>query len=374
MSNFVNIRPNTKDPFLVNADTLSLIVHKYLDQGASTPKPTLSFHDHALGDQMWLDSGAANLDAGTIVSTLKAAGATLLALPLIDDVKGEYGTAYLNPKAFLTLIASATFTPDGKAETCANILLDVAGYGRLESDQVPVRVIDAFMKDIAAVKPALMTVLPDVATARFSKPGYVTLDAAKVTSIRPNGYDIDVGLQDGVIGGSRIDFIMKKGTENIGQLNHSYANAVWKRAERMKVKGMETPEKLGVMLQEIFARADIKAERARLALKETLAATIATQNPDLIKIKDAKDVYYAAPAQISSIHCHGKNVSLQFRSADHHKDSLYIHFETPDKACREAIRLQNIMSGGPSADINKPTLSLKRLKAAAEQGKTPKAP
>lgn len=377
MPNFVNVRPNTKDPFIVNADDVSIIIHRYLDKSASTPKPTLSFHDHSLGRQIWMDQNDFKLDMGTALDALKTAGTELLALPLIREDMGEYAMAYINPKSFLTLITSQTYKAGGDKpedqEECVNILLDIAGYGRLESDALPVKTLDAFMKGVTAVKPNLMTVLPETAKARFVRAGYTTFDPTKVTTIRPNGYDMDVGLQDGVVAGSRIDFMLNDDMTRLSQSNTNYANKLWHRAEKMKVKGLEDPVAREPILHEIFARADKRAAVERGRVKNELADAIIKANPNLLKIENSKQLYCVAPAEISTLHCHETRISVQLRCPQReYSDTLTIGFETEALAQKEAMRLLSAMNGGPSADINKPALNLKNIQKRLQQN--PKAP
>lgn len=373
MANYTNIRPNTKSPFLVNGDDIGVIMHRYLDRSASTPKQTLALYDHALGRQIWLDQDSHTLNATTIVAALKKNGTDLLAIPLADEDSGEFAMAYVNPKAFLALITGAAFTPKDADEEHAGVLLDVSGYGRLET-HLPVRLINEFMAKIAAINPNLMTVFPDTAKVRFVRPGYTVFDATKVTSIRPNGYDMDVGLQDSMVGVSRLDFMMNTEEQDSSPNHHNYADTLWKRAERMKVKGLDDPITRAPILHEIFRRADKRTAQLRDQSKHDLAAAIGAKNPNLLKVENSKHLYYFAPAQISNLQCDDKNLYVQMRCADRNQyaDSLTISFETEAMAQNEAMRLLSAMNGGPAADINKPALNLKNMQKRLQQN--PKAP
>lgn len=376
MANYTNIRPDTKSPFLVNGDDIGVIMHRYLDRSASTPTQTLAVYDRALGRQIWLDQDSHTLNTATIIAALKKNGTDLWAIPLAKADNVEFAMAYVNPKAFLALITGAAFTPKDADEDHAGVLLDVSGYGRLET-HLPVRAINEFMAKIAAINsnlmpnlmPNLITVFPDTAKVRFVRPGYTVFDAAKVTSIRPNGHDMDVGLQDGLVGVSRLDFMMNTDGQDSSPNHSNYANTLWKRAERMKVKGLDDPITRAPILHEIFRRADQRTAQLRDQSKHDLAAAIGAKNPNLLKVENTKHPYYFAPAQISNLQCDDKNLYVQMRCADRdqYADSLTISFETQAMAQNEALRLLNAMNGGPAADINKPKLNLKSLRTHVDK-------
>ena len=305
MSILVDIRPNSSEPLLVTPDKVGMIQHFYLDLGLNPPQPTVAFHDRHKGQQLWRDRDAAKLNVHTIVKELEKAGTYLLELPLITSEYGEYGAVHINPHAFLALTASAPNPQYAQTqEETIDVLLDVAGFGRVESHMVPVRLVNDFMTAIARVKPSLMTIFPDVAQSRFCNPGYATLDTDKIVCMRSNHVNLDVILQDDDISGARVDF-------------------------------------------EINADDDTD-EAVIIAAREKLGDEIASRNPNLIKIKGHNEVHYAAVAQISSLRADKNILHVRFRSAERHvEDNLIVRFKTANDACAEALRLKNILSTGP---------------------------
>lgn len=347
MSAFTNIRPKGTNgqaaPFLLNGKSLSLISqHSEAPAKEGQPeKQTLAFYDAQLGRQLWIDQKEWGVEPAEIAASLRQDGVKLFELPLIWGDMRPCGTAWINPEAFLSIIVSEASLKDGAKEESAAVLINVAGYGRVESYDVPLRVIEDFMAQVRAVKPHLMHVTPKDATSRWTKPGYVTFDKAAVSMIRPNGYDLDVILGDV----ARIDFNLKdgKGGDLYNQKNE-YANALIRRVYRRGLLTRETTTQ--DHLHDVFDRAEQHYRRRQSGLREKFAAAIAAGNPRLLKFEGAKAPNYVRREDIFAVSVHDDCVQAHFRHAARHYDNdLAVHYATPEKARIGARLLQDNLCG-----------------------------
>lgn len=350
MSDFVDIRPGTDAPLLLNTKNLSVIMRLPEQTGTDATQPakmTLDIYDATLGRQLWLDEASWKIDGTTTLSALKNANTNLFPIPLTWLENKNYGTAFVNPETFLSIITSAPYIPDGETEEHVGLLLDMAGYGRIESHAVPVKVIEDFMAQVKIAKPHLMIIDPKVATARFSSPGFVAFDLSKVTMIRPNGYDLDVCLQDGVKSSARIDFNLKdKKGKNLYSQQSQYATELLKRATARGFVWPTDPQERETKLNDFFSRTQRHYEITQARLKDRFAAAVAHKNPDLVKIENAKDTYYTTTHGVAAINCHEKTLSIHFSNTDFHRNEpLNVRFESEDNAKIETRRLQKLLMG-----------------------------
>ncbi|MGZ9108881.1 MAG: hypothetical protein ACXW4B_08695 [Micavibrio sp.] len=344
MSDFVNIRPGTNQPLVLNTKNLSAVIrHAEQPEGNKPPKTTLAFYDAELGRQLWLDKDSWKIDESTMLSAIAGTGTALFQIPLVWAERKNYGAAFINPAAFVAIITSKPFIPDGETEECAAILLDVAGYGRVESYEVPVRVIEDFMAQVKNQKPHLMTVTPDTATSRWTMPGAVIFDRAAVSMIRPNGYDLDIYLDCGVTGKSRIDFNLKDGKG--GDLYNKQGDYTTALLRRAIARGILTFGKMtDEQTRNLYGRAQRHFERNQLRLKESFAAAIAKDNTALLKIENAKDVNYVTPDDITLISARDNSMQINLRHAEKSmNDTLGVYFASADLAEKEAARLTALL-------------------------------
>ncbi len=349
MSDFVDIRPGADAPLLLNTKNLSVIMRMpetSLTNGTKPAKMTLAIHNAMLGRQLWVDEAAWKIDPAVMVSTIESAGTHLFPIPLTWLKDKNYGTAFVNPEAFLAINTSAAYIPDGETEEHVGLLLDIAGYGRVESHSVPVKIIEDFMAQVKAAKPHLMIIDAKTATSRFSKPGIVAFDASKVSMIRPNGYDLDIHLQSDVTGSIRIDFQLLDKGKNLYSWKNNYANELLKRATARGFVWPTDPQESESRIHDFFDRAENHYQTAQARLRKTFATAIAHKNPDLVKIENTDHVYYATTKGVSAIDCTAKILTICFNNPNPQRDeSLQVHCKSEEAAKNEAKRLKQLLIG-----------------------------
>ena len=344
MSDFVNIRPGTDTPLLLNTKNLS-VVTRMPTKSTEPENMTIVIHDALRGSPLWLNETAHEINFNVAISAIRISGADLFEIPLAWADGRQYNTAFVSPQAFIAATTSAVHIPESKTEEHAALRLEMAGYGPVESHAVPVKTIDAFMMQVQALKSDLLRIDPAIAHSTFTEPGYVVFDASRLSTIRPNGYDIDIYLQGNESHTARIGFHLQSKDGHKPLLKGDlYAAALVERASKRGFAWPRDPDEYQNTMDDITRRSWRRFETRQAQLKNAFAAAVAAHKPDLIKIENAKEPFYATAQAVSSISCRDKTLSLSFRSTDvRRSEILSVDFPSAETARSELKRLQPLL-------------------------------
>lgn len=339
-------RPNNT-PVLIDSGTLALVLHtRQPDQTAADEG--LSFFDRVRGNETGHYKNADwGFDTGVIFDDLARAGCALHPLPLVYGGK-PYGTAWVNPNAFQSVITSAPSVSAGETEETIAVLLDIEGYGRIETT-MPGTTLDAFMQAAAAEKPNLMRIDPKTAHARFYNPGYSIFDADRIESLRYNGnMAIDVNLYGAaMMGAGRIDFQLNSGDPN----GNTLGNVIINRMAR-KMRGMLGIKDLNAapVFNALVQRAQAYADKAEIRLMDHFCAAIAARAPQLVRIEYAQKPHYVDPARIACAYTYKDSVQIHFAKPAFrtHANDFGIHFKSAGDAKKSYATLCAITAAQPA--------------------------
>ncbi len=344
MSDLANIRPGADTPLLLNTRDISVIMCQP-ESPENPERKALSIYNAVQGAPIWLSEAQQGIDPAVVIKSVRKSGINLFEIPITHGNGQSYGTAFVNPDAFIAAITSAPYIPEGKTEPHIGLSLEMAGHGPVGSHALPVRILDALMTQVQTVKTNLVRIDPHVASSQFVEPGYVVFDAARLSTIIPNGYGMDVQLQDGANNMARIDFHLKnkRGQDPFFE-KEAYAAALHDRAHRRGLIPTANSAEYEKALAAINARSWKHLDREQYKLKVAFAESLAKVKPDLVKIENAKDPYYTTLHRASSIECRGDTLSVHFNKADPRShETLIVRFATTKAAATELKRLQPLL-------------------------------
>jgi hypothetical protein len=308
---------------MIDSGNLAAIIHWTEDSA----KEAFTFIDRARGSKLGnfqKTDWAFNIQ--TTIDDLAADGRDLVKIPYVSGER-HLGDAWINPEAFQCVIVSQ---PSDNGTVGA--LLDIEGYGRLETQLKP-DVLDSFMARVSAIKPNLMRVNPDLAHARFYKPAYTIFDADQVESIRPNGItSIDVNLRGAaMMGPGRIDFKLATEDENNQNLQQITINRMAKKYRGLLKIADLNEEKV---LRELMMRSQSYSDRLGIQMMRDFSAAVAKKATQLVEIKFAKEPNYVDPLRVSWAYTHEKNIQFQFATPAYiqYGNDFGVYFASPEDA------------------------------------------
>ena len=298
MGNFINLSTNSDKSHFLDADSISLIF-EYKEKAGQNKKPdeVLSFYDETQGKVLSANKKGWGLDSDQIINELNIAGTEMVAIPYVWDGREPNGAYYINPKSFLTIMTSEVKEPEDGSEPYASVLIDVKGYGRVESHAVPVSVIGEFMDVVLKHKPDVQRVEADVARARFIRPGFSAYDPNEITRIYSDSVNVNVHFDT-----LRIDYnFMHDG----GRVVNDYLNRLFKRVA--KGRSLEDLKNAGIDLDELGRRASLYDKRKEKRIRDDFAASIAKTAPSLIKVENSREAFYTCTDIINRVFQHDDN-------------------------------------------------------------------
>lgn len=339
MGGFVNIKNADEEPLFVNMKDISVIV-ECTEKRSKQDKETLCFHSLDQGCFFSVNLQGREQETDAVVNKIQNSGTDLFALPFCWGDDREIGRYFVNPALVQSVIVSGECTDGGKTEPHVGLLADVKGYGRVETYRVPVSTVEAFVKAVEAVNPHLMRFDSEQASTRWGPEGYTMIDQSEIESVFPNGWDMDIRFNDG----ARLDFHLDRG-KKVSQASNEYLHRLIK-----KIQGNGTREDLraavGGDLNVLMPRLARYEDRYRKRLREGFAAAVTANMPDIVKIQNAQDVYYAKLDRVAWIAPYAKVISIHFEKAANRQyaDDMSVYFDNEQAALSEMERLVSLMN------------------------------
>ncbi len=337
MGQYINIRLSDDNPLYINTEDLSAIVIQKQNHDGEE-KELMAIHSG--GEQVLLaDMKLWEIDPISFVSKIFKNDETVCALPFVWGDGKDIGTYYVNPKKVQSIIVSGTYQKDDEREPHVGLLVDVKGYGRVETYRVPVSAVNAFVEAVEKVNPNLMRFeSEDISTRWPGDDGYTIIDPTEIRNIYPNGWYMDISFKDGI----RLDFHLDQ-QKKVDKARKVYLNKLMKRIQG---DGPEDVlyEALDGNLNNLLPRAEKYAERCRRKLRENFAKAVAAKVPDIVEIKGAKDVYYTRLDDITYMNATKKALSIQFKkvAGQRYGDDMAVWYDDKEKAVSEMKRLQRL--------------------------------
>lgn len=327
MGSLINIREENQRPLQINTEGFSVLVEHFDDQERQS-KQSLLFYSEGQGQFLHAANESWEINTDHVVKQFKEADVSLFEIPFYWGDQKEIGRYFVNPELVQSIIVSGERTSEGETEPHVGLLVDVRGYGRVETYKVPVSVVDELVKTVEAHNPNLMHFSPEDASTRWGPEGYTIIDTTQIRNISPNGWDMDIHFKNG----ARLDFHLDRG-DKVNEASNEYLNRLIK-----KIRGNGTQDDLlqavGGNLNNLLPRIGKFQERYRYKLRESFAQAVAAKAPDLVKIENATNVYYTTLDQIKWINTHDEALSLEFTKSalQSYNDSLSIYFKTEEDA------------------------------------------
>ena len=324
MSKLINIKDNKGSPLIMDVSNISVVVENIENKQA-----TVSMHDLNQGRFFSAELENWGLETDNIITRIEETGTEMFSLPFHWGESREIGRYFVNPSQVESIIVSGERQKDGEDEPHVGLLVDVKGYGRVETYKAPVSVVEAFVQAVENVNSNMVRFDADEVSSRWGgQGGYTMVDSSEIRNVFPNGWDIDIQFNDGM----RLDFHLdpQNKTSKAGQ---DYLKRLFK-----KLQGDGDIRELAVRLDggldSLLPRISKFEDKYRKNLREKFAAAITANTPDIVKIEGAKDVYYTRTEDISFINVGDESLSIHFKkaSSQQYSDDMTIFFDSKQAA------------------------------------------
>lgn len=344
MSKLVNLRSAEK-PLLMEVENIA-VISEHFKSTFNEGKTVVSFSDKEQGHflQVGEDWDVTATDA---VTKIRAADIDLFEVPLFwGDKSKQEGNYFINPALVQAIITSDPFQIDGDSYESVYLLVDVKGYGRVESTKVPVALVEGLIKEVSKHVPDMLHFDSSEYSTRFSgDKGFTMFDPREVRDIHPNGYDLDIKFNDG----NRLDFHMDSTRKLQGETS-KYVNRIIKRLMGKNTDIQSIMDKVDGDLNNLLPRAYKYEERQRKKMRADFAAAVAPHVPGLLEIEGAADVYYVRPENISWITQHKDMLSVQFKkkAGQQYGDDMHVYYRSEEAATKGAAKLAEAINTAPA--------------------------
>lgn len=318
MSQFIDIRNDANDPMMVGEK----IVLMTETQGHNTARfpgsKQLSIH-FANGDSLIVTDTEWRLSADGVAQAAATRGQSLMEIPY-EWGDGPATRCFIDPAALSAItISDATLKP-GKTEPSAAFIASVKGRAYVQSKNVPVSIMTAFMKAAEAANPQLRTVPAHVARDRNFYPSKDAIhdpahkaslsayDPADVILIHGTGFGVKVKHN----GAMDLDFEIEDAKKD--HLN-IHLDRMLERIVRMRGNTQAAYESVmndNVLTDRVLKRCFKYHKRAEARIEMDFARVVAKDCPQLRTL----------PGLISPFYTRGQNVTYAVPS----DNSLYFRF------------------------------------------------
>ena len=347
MSKLVNLR-NAEKPLLMEVENIA-VISEHFKSTFNEGKTVVSFSDKDQGHFLQIGEDW-DVTAAEAVSKIRAADIELFEVPLFwGDRSKQEGNYFINPALVQAIITSDPFQIDGDSYESVYLLVDVKGYGRVESTKVPVTYVEGLIKEVSKHVPDMLHFDSSEYSTRFSgDKGFTMFDPREVRDIHPNGYDLDIMFNDG----NRLDFNMGSTRKLQGEKN-KYLNKLVKRLMGKSTDIQTVMDKVGGDLNNLMPRLYKYEERQRKKLRADFAAAVAPHVPGLLEIKGAADIYYVRPENISWVTQHKDMLSVQFKkkAGKQYGDDMSVYYASEEAASRGAQQIIEAINVTPAPKL-----------------------
>lgn len=302
MSEYTDISDGSKNqPVLIDASDISVV--SITSERTSKNKKETVISVSSSKEHNYFHVGTENwgIDPDKAIKSLQKT-TPLIEIPFIWGDNSKIGTQYVNPACFNYIITSEPVIEKGDSEEHVAILLDVDGYGLVESYKVPVSVVDQFMSEVKKRAPNLVRIDTDEATARFVRPGYTVYNPDKIAQIYPNGFDVDLKFKSG----GRIDFNI---TANKRELTQLFLDRFNKASEDKKKKIADTSQNLNELSSKMYTFRDKMTARTQ----REFARRVANDAGHLTHIKGARSPLYMQFNNVAFIQQRDNYIAFWFK-------------------------------------------------------------
>jgi|GEM_PF-2098228 len=338
MGKFINIGAGKRTPMLMDIENISVIVEQ-IEKQDKEDAVSIGFHDLEQGRFLVVDTQNWELETDKVVSKIKRAGTDLFELPFYWGDGQKIGRYFINPALVQSIIVSGPREKEGEPEPYVGLLVDVKGYGRVETYKAPVSEVHAFVKAVRVENPHMMCFYSEQVSTRWGSEGYTMIDPTEIRSVFPNGWDMDIKFNDGM----RLDFSL----DNNGKVSAACDDYLNRLAKRIQGNGTSADLKaaVGGDLENLRPRLNKFEEKYRRTLREDFAAAVTAHVPDIVKIQNASDVYYTKLDRVSWLHNSDDRIAIHFRkvASEQFGDDMVVHFESQQAALSEMERITQLM-------------------------------
>ncbi len=263
--------------------------HLYIDPATVTgmyvnpEKKELSLSNEK-GRMLWINYEGYGVDPDVLLEKLATAGNKLVAFPVRYD-GGKESLHYIAPSA----VTYATVTEVTK-EGNVGAIIGIKGEGRLESYGTKPEELQTLLDAVKATGKTLLEYKPDEAHSRWYNAAALYIDPAAVTSIREDGYQINVYFE----ASGSLDVQTSRDSAKKSDRESELLDQLWEDGKGTKFK---TPNEAWAV-----ARKMLEAEESQQ--RRDFANGIAAANGTLTEISPGTRAIHIRPEDFAYITFH----------------------------------------------------------------------
>ena len=135
MGQLINIRAEDKRPLHIDTEGFSVLI-EHLGDPEINSKDSLLFHAEDQGQFLHIENESWEINTNDVLDAIQQTGVSLFEIPFFWGDQKEIGRYFINPELVQSIMVSGQQTKEGETEPHVALLVDVRGYGRVETYKV----------------------------------------------------------------------------------------------------------------------------------------------------------------------------------------------------------------------------------------------